>query len=221
MTSCSYIIVTATYFVSLQYIDASLNSLLFFTFPVFTPLLGFLFLKERLRPIPVIAAMVGFLGCTMIIGGYHIKGLPGEAFGITLGLVSGTAYALYTLLGQKVTARLEPLTVTTLNVTIIAVFFILIRVNWLWTRPQSIKVYLIAAIIAIVSTILANTFYFEAIKAIGAIKAGIFSSFEPFFTAVLAIVFLREQMGLVQWIGALFIFGSMVIVQQPWKSASQ
>jgi drug/metabolite transporter (DMT)-like permease len=80
----------------------------FFTFPVFTPFLGFLLFKERLRPIPVIAAMVGFFGCAMIIGGYQIKGLPGETFGIILGLVSGTAYALYTLLGQKVTALLEP-----------------------------------------------------------------------------------------------------------------
>jgi drug/metabolite transporter (DMT)-like permease len=221
LTSCCYIIVTATYFVALQYIDASLNSLLFFTFPVFTPFLGFLFLKEQLRSIPIIAAMVGFFGCAMIIGGYHIKGLTGESVGITLGLVSGMAYALYTLLGQKVTARLEPLTVITLNITIIAVFFMLTRGNWLWTRPQSITVYLIAAIIAVISTILANTFYFEAIKAVGATKASILSSFEPFFTALLAIIFLREQMGLVQWVGVLFIFGSMVIVQQPWKSASQ
>jgi drug/metabolite transporter (DMT)-like permease len=221
LTSCSYIVVTVTYFVALQYIDASLNSLLFFTFPVFTPFLGLLFFKERLHLIHVSAALIGFLGCAMIIGGYHIKGIPGEVFGITLGLVSGTAYALYTLLGQKVTVQLEPLTAITLNVTIIAGFFMLTRVNWLWSRPQSIKVYLIAAIIAVISTILANTFYFEAIKAVGAVKAGIFSSFEPFFTTVLAIIFLGEQMGLVQWVGALFIFGSMVIVQQPWKSDSQ
>jgi drug/metabolite transporter (DMT)-like permease len=220
-TSCCYIIVTATYFVALQFIDAAFNSLLFFTFPVFTPFLGLLFFKERLRFINVLAAIVGFLGCLMIIGGYHIKGLSGEAFGIIMGLVSGAAYAVYTLLGQKVTVKLEPLTVITLNVTIIAVFFFMIRGNWFWTVPHSIKVYLIAAIIAIISTILANTFYFKAIKAVGALKAGIFSSFEPLFTAVLAIIFLGERMGLTQWVGALFIFGSMVIVQQPWKSALQ
>lgn len=219
-TALCYFIVTAAYFIALQYIDASLNSLLVFTFPVFTPFLGFLFFKEKLRPIPVIAAVVGFTGCALLIGGYQLKGVPGETLGLILGLGSGVIYAFYTLFGQRITIWLEPVTVTALIITIVAVFFLAIRLHWVWSNPQPLKVYLVAGIVAVISTILANIFYFEAIRRIGAVKAGIFGSFEPLFTTVLAIFFLRERMGLTQWLGALLIFGGMVIVQQPWKRAS-
>lgn len=221
LTGGCYITVTAAYFVALKYINASLNSLLVFTFPVFTPFLGFLFFREKLSLVSLIAAIIGFLGCTILIGGYQIKGIPGETFGMILGLISGIVYALYTLFGQKITLQLEPITVTVLNISIVALFFIICRLPWLWSHPLPWKVYLVAGIIAVVSTILANIFYFEAIKDVGAVKAGIFSSLEPFFTTVLAILFLHETMGWLQWTGALLIIGGMIIVQQPWKQVSR
>lgn len=221
ITSCCYITVTAAYFVALKYINASLNSLLVFTFPVFTPFLGYFFFREKLAPVSVVAAIIGFLGCAMVIGGYQLKGIPLETFGITLGLISGVIYALYTLFGQKITVQLEPLTVTVINITIVATFFLICRLSWLWSHPLPFKVYLVAGIIAVISTILANNFYFEAIRAVGAVKAGVFSSFEPLFTVILAIIFLGEGMAVTQWVGALCIFGAMIIIQQPWNSNLQ
>ncbi|HEX7714537.1 MAG TPA: DMT family transporter [Bacillota bacterium] len=214
----SYTIVTSTYFVALQYIDASLNSLLTFTFPIFTPFLALLFFKQKLKLLPVIAALVGFAGCGLLIGGYRLRGAPHELMGIGLGLVSGVIYAVYTLMGQKMTVNLKPFTITTLNLSIVACFFVTLRFGWLWRYHAPLRVYLVALLIAVVSTILANIFYFESIRNVGAIKAGIFSSFEPFFTAILATGFLGEHLSSVQWLGAAFIIGGMIIVQRPWET---
>ena len=154
-----------------------------------------------------------------VIGDYHLKGIPGEVFGIGLGFASGIIYAFYSLFGQKVTVRLSPLTVTAFNVTIVAFFFIITRLNWLWEKSYPVQVYLAAGIIAIISTIFSNIFYFASIKILGAVKAGIFSSVEPFFTALLAIVFLKERMGLWQWFGAILIISGMLVIQRPWNKS--
>ncbi len=215
-TAVSYLIVTATYFIALQYIDASLTSLLCFTFPVFTPFLGRLLFGQRLQWYQVVAAGIGFAGCALLIGNYRFQGVSGEALGIGLGLLSGVLYSMYTLIGQKVIVRIEPLIATTYNVSFIALFFMILRFHWIWQQPQSWIVYGVAALIGIVSTIFANVFYFEAIRTVGAVKAGIFSSAEPFFTAVLAISFLGESLGPWQWCGALLIGSGMIAIQQPW-----
>jgi len=217
LTGILYIIVTAAYFIALRYIDASLNSLLVFTFPVFTPFLAKVFFKQKIQWSQVASAIIVFGGCSILIGNYHLKGISGELMGIGCGLFAGFLYGIYSLLGQKATLRLEPLMVTALNLTLGAGIFLLLRFSWLWRHPQPISVYLAAGIIAVFSTILANIFYFEAIKAVGAIKAGIYSCIEPFFTAVLAIIFLNERLGGWQWLGALLILGGMVSVQLPWK----
>lgn len=212
-----FIVVTSTYFIALKYIDASLNSLLTFTFPVMTPLLVYLLFKLKPSWVQILAAMVGFIGCGFLIGNYHFKGNSLETLGIGLGLCSGLAYAFYTIFGQKATQRVAPLTVTTINITIVSSFFIILRVSWLWTNHQPLMVFLVAGILAVVSTILANTFYFEAIKAVGAVKAGIFSSFEPLFTTVLACIFLGERLSAWQWFGAFLILNGIIIVQRPWE----
>lgn len=217
LTSICYITVTSAYFIGLQYIDASINSLLVFTFPVFTPFLGKLIFKQRLHWAQIVAAMVGFAGCTLLIGNYHLKGQPGEVMGLILGVISGLIYALYTLFGQKITVRLDPVTVTAYNILLVAIFFLILRVHWLWSYPQPASVYVAAAILAVISTILANTFYFDSIRRLGAVKAGIFSSIEPLFTAVLAMGVLGERMLAWQWAGAFFIFAGMIIIQQPWQ----
>lgn len=216
--SASYIVVTATYFIALKYIDASLNSLLVFTFPIFTPFLGALFFRMRIHSHQVFAAVVAFLGCLLLIGNCGLKGGHNQTLGVILGLVAGLLYAVYTLFGQKLTVRLAPVAVTAFNLSIVTLFFLVQRVHWLWTRPQNPQVYLIAGIIAVVSTILANVFYFESIRTIGAVKAGIFSSFEPLFTTMLAIPILGERLSLIQWFGASFILGGMIIVQKPWAT---
>lgn len=215
--SLCYILVTSAYFIALKYIDASLNSLLVFTFPVFTPFLGCLFFKVKISWIQVLSAITGFLGCLLVIGDYRLKGVPGEILGIGLGLGSGLIYAFYTIFGQKVTVRMNPLTVTAYNISIVALFFIITRFNWLWEHPQPFQVYLAAGIIGIISTVFANNFYFSAIKILGAVKASIFSSIEPLFTAALAIIFLQERMGLWQWFGAVLIITAMIVVEEPWK----
>jgi drug/metabolite transporter (DMT)-like permease len=221
LTSASYIIVTASYFVALKFIDASLATLLVFTFPVFTPFIGALFFKQKLSWWATLAAIIGFFGCGLLIGNYQLKGISGELMGIGLGLAAGLMYAFYTLFGQKITIRVEPLIVTAYNLAFVAFFFLLLRFQWLWQNPQPLLVYAAAMVLAIVSTVLANTFYFEAIKRIGAVKAGIFGSIEPLFTTVLAVTFLNDQLVLLQWLGALFILGGMILLQRPWCSKYQ
>lgn len=211
-------LVTGVYFVALKYIDASLNSLLVFTYPVMVPFLGWALFKEKLERRQVLAAAIGFLGCVLIIGNYQLKGIPGEVMGIGLGLLAGLLYALYTLLGQRVTRQLDPLLITALNMALVAGCYLMLRFSWFWRYPQPFKVYLVAGIIGIVSTLLANYCYFLAMQEIGAVNTGIYSSVEPFFTALLAIVFLGERMRLWQWLGVALFLGAIYLVQHGLAS---
>ena len=79
--------------------------------------------------------------------------------------------------------------------------------------PGTLDAWVNLALLATVSTVLPVFALNMGIQKLGATKASIVSSFEPILTSVLALIFLHENMQIIQWVGAVFIVASVVILQ--------
>lgn len=90
------------YFQAQLMVDLSLAAVLENTEPYFVAIISYFLFRERLNRIQKLSLIVAFVGCMMVSG---VLGGVGEvnAIGITVGLISGFTFALYTVGVKKVT----------------------------------------------------------------------------------------------------------------------
>ncbi len=161
-------------------VPASLSALISLSFLIFVPFLSYFILKEKIRVYHLLAIILGGIGIFLIQNGkasisvvlsYQI------GLGIVLLIFSALSYAFYLVFTSKLTVYQDP------NVNSFALFFVILfqisivsTVAMLIFEPSiPVKndgwVWIIA--LALVSTILAFYFYFQALKIISANEASV------------------------------------------------
>ena len=124
--------------------------------------------------------------------------------GLLLAALSGLTYAGFGLGSQRVMVTRSAAWVNRWVVTGTALAFLVLRPPTNWAtggRPLLIGGLYLAAF----TTFLANTLYLAAVRRVGATRAGLYSTTEPVFTAVLAWLFLHETLSGGQMAGAALV----------------
>ncbi len=200
------------FFNALTYLDASLVSILLYTYPVLVTILSRLVFREKLSPLRWLIIAMTFAGSFLVTNLLQtpLGQVPWK--GVLFGLQAALAYSVFNIYGQKTTANTPPLVVSTYAVSSMAVFFALIVPKH---ELMSINLPLlgIASVIGVVSTIIPIITYLSGIKHIGASRAAIISTFEPVFTIILAFLILGDHLTMSQSIGASLIFAGVIILQ--------
>ena len=103
-------------FAALKYTTAARGSLLANASPIFTVIAAWLWLKEKISPGMLVGMVVGFAGIAlaMFSRGSDMFMVSGAStlFGDTLALLSGMAWAIYTVGGVRVVKTYDPFSVT-------------------------------------------------------------------------------------------------------------
>jgi len=73
--------------------------------------------------------------------------------------------------------------------------------------------------LALVSTVIAFVSLIAGLRILGPLRTSIIGTTEPFFTAVLGIVLLRERPTLATFVGGAMIAGAVLLLQ--WKTSTQ
>jgi drug/metabolite transporter (DMT)-like permease len=208
------------YFEALRVMDASLLSLILYTYPLMVTAGAVLLRRDRMTRGRAIALAVASAGTLLVLAG--AGGGAVSPFGVALGFGSALTYTIYILVSDRIVRGMPPVLLATLVMTGAAVALsgkaLVTGDVGLGFRPAG---WFWVACIAVVSTVLATLLFFSGLRRTGPSTAAILSTVEPFVTAALAAVTLGEFLAPAQLAGGLLLLASVVVVQTRPKRAAE
>jgi drug/metabolite transporter (DMT)-like permease len=210
--ACGYAIQAGCYFTALERIDASLLSLLLYTFPAMVAVAAFALGRERIDRRRLAALMLASGGLALVVAGAGAGTL--DPLGAALGLGAAVVYSTYILVSEGIVARMGPRVLSALVCTGAAVSLTagaaalgefrpgeLTAAGWGWL-----------ACLAVVSTVAAVSLFFAGLRRVGPTSASILSTAEPVVTVLLAFLVFGELLGAVQLLGGALVLGAVLML---------
>lgn len=202
-------------FFGLQYVTASLERVVLFTYPTIVLLLSFLFLKRKITKIEGIALIVTYLGIGIAMAeNFTMPEGDDVLFGCGLIFMAALAYAVYLIGSGSMLTKMGTLQYNSLAM-LAACSAILIHHAAVYNFNLfhfDKMVYVYAFLMAVFSTVLASFFVTAGVRIIGASKASIISGIGPIATILMAYIFLDERLSWLQWIGTFVVIGGVMLI---------
>jgi drug/metabolite transporter (DMT)-like permease len=209
-----YIAITqGAMFLALSYLPANMVSLLLNLTSVFVGLAGIFLLKE----FPTHLQWTGILLATVGVGVYFFPiSLPaGQVTGIIIGLFCMFANVASSLFSREVnrTGNLSPLIVTFVSMGVGSVLMLVTGLAVQGSGTLTGTDWAIIAWMAIVNTALAFTLWNRSLQVLTAVESSVLNSLMMPQIAILAFLFLGEQIPLKALGGLILVFAGSIIVQ--------
>jgi drug/metabolite transporter (DMT)-like permease len=200
------------FFAALERIDASLLSLLLYTFPAMVAVAAIVLGRERADAIRFGALALASVGLLLVLANARAGAL--DAVGAALALGAAVVYTTYILVSQGVAGRIGPMLLSALvcsgaAVTLSAGSALLgdlrpgevSAAGWGWLGG-----------IALVSTVAAVSLFFAGLKRVGPTTASILSTVEPVVTVLLAFLVFGELLGALQLLGGALVIAAVLVL---------
>lgn len=182
--------------------------------PIFSVLLGWLVLKEKVFVMNLLGIGAGLVGALFIIGLPSI--IAGASFdgtkilGDSLIVLSSLSFVVGAIISKRLLRHYSTLTLTGLMFLVGAVSFLIPAIDDYLKNPSWIQDLSLLGIIGLAYITLASSitafFLFEwGLKRIGVIKADLFQYIEPLIATTLAVLILQEKLQYSMIIGGILI----------------
>jgi drug/metabolite transporter (DMT)-like permease len=194
-----------SYFAALDRLDASLLSLLVYTFPAIVAVTAVAIGRERASRRTAVALALASAGLVLVLAGAAAGAL--DPLGTALGLTAALIYSAYILSSEGVAERIGPVALSTLVCTGAAATLTLggLVGGQLDLGGVSATGYGWLAGLAVVSTVGAVGLFFAGLQRVGPTAASILSTLEPVVTVGLAFAVFGESLGGAQLAGAALV----------------
>jgi drug/metabolite transporter (DMT)-like permease len=201
-------------FAALDRLDASLLSLLLYTYPVMVTVSAIGLGRERASRRTVLALALGSGGLVLVLAG--AAGALDPA-GALLALGAAALYSVYIFVSAGVAERVEPLALSTLLCSGAAITLTLAGAAGGDLDPASVSPTGFAWLcgIAVISTVGAIGLFFAGLRRVGPTAASILSTLEPVVTVGLAFVTFGESLGPAQLAGGALVLTAVLAVRAP------
>ncbi len=205
----------ASWTFSVQLNGAAVSTVLAYCSPAFAVALAWPLLKEPITWRKGLAALLSLTGCVGVARAYAPEVWQLNPLGLVVGLVSGLAFAVYSLAGRWSAKRFaSPSTVMAYGFLFAACALGLTQtpqtvfsLGWAWDG------WLILATLSIGPTLIGYGLYTVSLRYLPATVATVIASLEPALTAILAIFLLGERLQGLQWGGGALILGAVFLAQ--------
>jgi drug/metabolite transporter (DMT)-like permease len=203
------------YFLALKRLDASLLSLLLYTFPAMVTVAAIALGRERPTWRTGGALGLASAGLVLVLAGAAAGAL--DPLGTALGLGAAVIYTTYILSSSALAARIDPVVLSALVCTGAATTLTVASTALGDLRPGALSAagFGWLAGIAVVSTVAAVSLFFAGLRRVGATTASIVSTAEPVTTVLLAFLVFGETLGAVQLLGGALVIGAVVVLSSP------
>jgi drug/metabolite transporter (DMT)-like permease len=200
------------FFTALERIDASLLSLLLYTFPAMVAVAAIVLGRERADPARLGALVLASIGLVLVLASAE----PGALDPLCAALALGAAliYTTYILVSQGIAGRISPTVLSALVCTGAAISLAAGSAALGELRPGDVTAagWGWLAGIALVSTVAAVSLFFAGLKRVGPTTASILSTVEPVVTVGLAFVVFGELLGALQLLGGALVVGAVLVL---------
>ena len=207
-----YALQSGTYFAAFERMDASVASLILYTFPAIVAIAAALLGRDRLDGRRGTALTLTSAGLVLVVAGAGAGVI--DPIGAALALTAAAVYATFILVSEGISRRLSPLLLSALICTGAAASLTigsaalgelrpgeLTGTGWGWT-----------ACIALVSTVGAFGLFFAGLSRVGPTNAAILATVEPLGTVVLSFLVFGETLTGVQVLGGLLVLSAVPIL---------
>ncbi len=198
------------------------SSLLILITPILITIMGTLFLKERMTGLKLAGLVCGMAGaCTLVLFREN-SGKGSDVFtGDLLIAANATVYALYFILVKPLMATYNPVQVIrwvfTFGLLMVLPFCWNDFTHINWTSYGSVE-YACLVTVVVAGTFLAYLFNIYGIKVLGPAVAGAYIYTQPFFAAIIAMIFIKEELNLYKVIAAVLIFAGVYLSTKKKKT---
>lgn len=206
---------------------AAVATVLVYCSAAFTAILGRIFMDESLGWVKILAVVLCLGGCYLTAGAYDPSVWNSNLIGIITGVVSGLAYAVYSLMGRSAAQRgLNPWT-TLLFAFIFAAGFLFVAnlsigpllpggaqkpADIFWLR-DALAGWGILFALAAGPTVVGFGMYMVSLSRLPSSVANLIVTSEPVFTSIFAYFILGEILTGIQMVGAVLILGGVLFLQ--------
>ncbi len=203
---------------ALQWMPAASLGFLFYTYPAWVAIFAAIAGTERLTATRVAALALALFGITLMVGAPWNLALPWP--GVWRALLSAVIYALYIPLLHRLRGPLTPAAASTYLIAGAATIFLVAAARNggalapMLTATVVPLAWTYAAMLALYCTVVSFLTFLRGLEVLGAVRAAILSTTEPLFTAVLALLILRQPLGLPTVLGGACIVAAILVLER-------
>ncbi len=210
---------------SVQFNGAAIATVLAFSSPAMTAVLAHFILHEQITRIKLLSIALSLPGIILVSGAADPAEWQVNAAGIAFGLLTGFTFACYNMLGKTSSNKaIDPWTTMLYGFSSAVVFLFLFNVglnlaggqaalgNFLWLGT-SVPGWATLLFLGLGPTIGGFGLYLVSLGYLPATVANLIGALEPAFTAIWAYLLLHEGMTVVQVIGSLLVFASVILLR--------
>lgn len=207
----------------LQVVPSTLASIIISTIPLFTPIVGFLMFRERMKWMNIAGILLSFAGILlMIINRDFSFNAPLQGIGFLF-------FAVFSALGygvilKKLAHQYSPVTIilyqNLIGLILFFPFFLYFDFISFITTPLNYELISSLLLLAIFPSSLSFIFYTIVIREMGMCRANMFTYIVPVFTAFFSYLLLAESFGLYKIIGIGIVITGLYISQIKGKNSS-
>lgn len=213
----------AFFFKGLQLISAGRASLVIALNPVLIALFSTWFYKEKLTPVKIAGILLSVTGAMVVISRGSLAGIVQGGIGLGELMIFGCvlSWVAYSLIGKAVMQAVSPL-VATAYAAFFGMLFLTVPA-WVEGLPADLGNYTLPEWASIVylglfGTVIGFVWYYEGIRQIGPMRAGLFINFVPVSAIILAFLILSEPVTLSLLIGACLVLTGVYLTNRPAAS---
>lgn len=210
------------YFNTIIYTSLSVAAIMLYTAPIFVMIISAVVFGDKMTIKKVVALVLAFVGCAVVTGA--ITGnMVVNSGGILFGLGAGIGYALYSIFGKLATDRgYSSLTVTLYtfmfaSVGVLPFISFSKIVNAFSDKPALIGY---TFLLIIITTFLPYIFYTAGLLELEPGKAAIVACIEPVMATFVGLIFYKEKIEIITYIGVALVIGAIVIVNFSSKKVN-
>ncbi len=207
--------VNACYLSAVARIPTGAAVLLQYMAPALIALYAWGFMEERMRPIKVLALLVAFGGCYLVVGGYDMGLLSLNRWGVLWGLGAAVSFAFLCIYSEYGLRDYSPWTVLCYGLAVASVIWNLIMgpakllsIGW-DGRSWGLLFYSASA-----GTVVPFGLFTYGIDRLRATRATIVSMSEPIAAALIAYAWLGETLEGLQVLGGILVLAAVIMIQK-------
>lgn len=202
-------------FLGLQYVSASLERNIIFTYPTFVLIMGRFFYRRKIHSVQMLAVLVCYLG--ILIAFYSDKAAYDSdnlVKGTIFVLLSSVTYALYLVRSDKLIKNIGTIRFTCISMIVsgLAVLVHYFVVHGWNIFGFSAPVYFLGIGVAVIGTVLPSFLMTKGIELIGSSNMAIVASIGPIATIFFCYFILHESFTLYHLAGTILVLAGVIII---------
>lgn len=199
-------------FVAMQWIEASLAAIIASSMPLLVGAMGWVFFRQRLRPLGVGGLVAGFAGVALIMGTRLTGGA--DPMGIALCILAAIGLATATLMVKGASSGGNLLMIVGLQMLVGSVTLgVVSALTESWDVTLSPRLIVAFLYQTFVPGLAATLIWFSLVGRIGAVRASAFHFLNPFFGVAIAAALLGETVRGTDMLGVAIVMAGILAVQ--------